>query len=156
MVRWVAETGNVIRDSSGKAIRMLGVVQDITEQKKAQMEIRKLNEQLEQRVHERTAELTAANQQLREEILRRKRLEKEILEISEREQTRIGRELHDSLGQQLTGIAIMSKALQQRLASRSPDEAARAGELRSSPAGPSRKPANSPGDCTRSPWMRTA
>ena len=129
MVRWVAETGNVIRDSSGKAIRMLGVVQDITEQKKAQMEIRKLNEQLEQRVHERTAELTAANQQLRGEILRRKRLEKEILEISEREQTRIGRELHDSLGQQLTGIAIMSKALQQRLASRSPDEAARAGEL---------------------------
>lgn len=128
-VRWVAETGDVVRDSQGRAIRMLGVVQDITERKKTQLEIRKLNEDLERRVLERTAELTEANRHLREEIQRRKRLEKEILEISEGEQTRIGRELHDSLGQQLTGIAIMSKVLQQRLVARSPEEAARAGEL---------------------------
>ncbi|MEN6427240.1 MAG: PAS domain-containing protein [Phycisphaerales bacterium] len=128
-VRWVSETGDVIRDPGGRAIRMLGVVQDITDWKKAQTEIRKLNEQLEHRVAERTAELTEANRHLRDEMQRRKHLEKEILEISEREQTHIGRELHDSLGQQLTGIAIMSKVLQQRLASRSPEEAARAGEL---------------------------
>ncbi|MEN6577300.1 MAG: PAS domain-containing protein [Phycisphaerales bacterium] len=128
-VRWVSETGDVIRDPAGRAVRMLGVVQDITDRKKAQMEIRKLNEQLEHRVAERTAELTEANRHLRNEMQRRKHLEKEILEISEREQTHIGRELHDSLGQQLTGIAIMSKVLQQRLASRSPEEAARAGEL---------------------------
>ncbi len=128
-VRWVFETGDVIRDSGGRAVRMLGVVQDITERKITQMEIRKLNEQLEHRVAERTAELTEANRHLQNEMQRRKRLEKEILEISEREQTRIGRELHDSLGQQLTGIAIMGKVLQQRLAAQSPGEAARAGEL---------------------------
>ncbi len=128
-LRWVAETGDVIRDAAGKAIRMVGLVRDITERKKAQIELHKLNEQLEQRVIERTAELTEANRQLREEMRRRKRLEQEILEISEREQTRIGRELHDSLGQQLTGIAIMSKVLQQRLAVQSPEEATRAGEL---------------------------
>ena len=62
-------------------------------------------------------------------MLRRKRLEKEILEISEREQTRIGRELHDSLGQQLTGVAIMSKVLQQRLDDPGPGGGRRAGEL---------------------------
>ena len=39
------------------------------------------------------------------EITERKRLEKEILEIGERERRRIGRDLHDDLCQQLTGIA---------------------------------------------------
>lgn len=128
-VRWIAETGDVIRDPSGAAVRMVGVAQDVTERKKAQVEIQKLNEQLEQRVIERTAELTEANRQLREEMRRRQRLEQEILEISEREQTKIGRELHDSLGQQLTGIAIMAKVLQQRLETHAPQDAARAGEL---------------------------
>lgn len=127
--RWVSETGDVVRNAEGEAIRMLGVVRDITGQKEAELEVRRLNEQLEQRVLERTTELTESNRQLREEMKRRKRLEREILEISEREQTRIGRELHDSLGQQLTGVAIMSKVLQQRLAQHSPEEAARAGEI---------------------------
>ena len=128
-VRWVSETGDVIRDARGKAVRMLGVVQDITDRKQAEREIRKLNEELEQRVLARTTELTQANKQLREEIARRRRLEKEILEISEREQRRIGRELHDSLGQQLTGVAIISKVLEQKLERQSIKEAANAKEI---------------------------
>jgi PAS domain S-box-containing protein len=128
-VRWVCETGDVMRDAEGKAVRMLGVVQDITDRKQAEQEIRKLNEELEQRVLARTTELTHANKQLREEISRRIRLEKEVLEISEREQRRIGRELHDSLGQQLTGIAIISKVLEQKLERQSIKEAANAKEI---------------------------
>lgn len=128
-VRWVSETGDVMRDAAGKAVRMLGVVQDITDRKQAEQEIRKLNEELEQRVVVRTTEVTQANKQLREEISRRRRLEKEILEISEREQRRIGRELHDSLGQQLTGIAIISKVLEQKLQRQSLEEAANAKEI---------------------------
>lgn len=128
-VRWVSETGDAMRDPEGNAVRMLGVVQDITDRRQTEQEIRALNEELEQRVLARTKELTRANKQLREEISRRRRLEKEILEISEREQRRIGRELHDSLGQQLTGIAIISKVLEQKLHRQSLKEAASAKEI---------------------------
>lgn len=47
-IRWIAETGDAIRDSSGKAIRMLGIVQDITERKTAQELSRKLSMVVEQ------------------------------------------------------------------------------------------------------------
>jgi PAS domain S-box-containing protein len=50
------------------------------------------------------------------DITERKRLEQAIHEISAEEQRRIGRDLHDGLGQHLTGIAFMSKVQEQRLA----------------------------------------
>lgn len=55
--------------------------------------------------------LSKANEKLHREIAARHRLEKEILEISEREQQRIGRHLHDDLGQQLAAISYMSHIL---------------------------------------------
>ena len=50
------------------------------------------------------------------DITERKQLEKAILEISAREQRRIGQDLHDGLGQHLTGIAFMAKVHEARLA----------------------------------------
>lgn len=44
-------------------------------------------------------------------------LEQRILEISEEERRRIGHDLHDGLGQHLTGIALLTQALKQRLSS---------------------------------------
>ncbi|MDZ7656023.1 MAG: ATP-binding protein [Sulfurimicrobium sp.] len=55
---------------------------------------------------------------------RLRQLEQEIMEISEREREHIGHELHDGLGQQLTGIAFLSKALAQKLITRKLKEAA--------------------------------
>ncbi|RPJ86987.1 MAG: PAS domain S-box protein, partial [Acidobacteria bacterium] len=49
------------------------------------------------------------------DISEKKRLEREILEISGREQRRIGQDLHDTLGQNLAGAAFLGKALQQKL-----------------------------------------
>lgn len=42
-------------------------------------------------------------------------LEKQLLEISSREQRRIGQDLHDVLGQQLTGLAFLARILQEKL-----------------------------------------
>ncbi len=58
-----------------------------------------------------------------------KRLENAILEISAREQRRIGQDLHDGLGQHLTGIAFLSKVQEQRLGEKSLPETADAGKI---------------------------
>jgi two-component system sensor kinase FixL len=50
------------------------------------------------------------------DITEQKNLEREILEISKREQEKLGQLLHDSLGQQLTGIAFKCKVLEKKLA----------------------------------------
>ena len=63
------------------------------------------------------------------DISDRKRLERTVLEISEREQRRIGQDLHDGLGQHLTGIAFMSKVQEQKLAERNIPEAADAKKI---------------------------
>jgi PAS domain S-box-containing protein len=52
------------KDDRGMVLGLLGTVQDITDRKRAEAEIRELNRSLEQRVQERTAELRAANQEL--------------------------------------------------------------------------------------------
>jgi two-component system CheB/CheR fusion protein len=63
------------------------------------------------------------------DITERKRLEKENLEISEREQRRIGQDLHDGLCQHLAGIEMLSQVLADKLEPRFKDSAARATEI---------------------------
>ncbi len=63
------------------------------------------------------------------DITERKHLEKTILEISGREHRRIGQDLHDGLGQHLTGIAFMSKVQEQKLVEKSMPEAADAAKI---------------------------
>ncbi|MHC4440038.1 MAG: sensor histidine kinase [Planctomycetota bacterium] len=66
-----------------------------------------------------TVNLTTTNEQLQQEVKDRKRLEKELLSIIEQERQRIGLELHDSIGQQLTGIAFMMEVLGEKLSDKS-------------------------------------
>src|SRR5208282_6070666 len=63
------------------------------------------------------------------DITERKRLEEAILEISAQEQRRIAQDLHDGLGQHLTGIAFMSKVLEERLSDKSLPEAVEAAKI---------------------------
>jgi len=55
------------------------------------------------------------------DITERKRLEQEILDVSGRERQSIGRDLHDGLGQELTGVALMLRGLATRIQTRCPD-----------------------------------
>jgi len=57
------------------------------------------------------------------DITERKRLETEIAEVSNREQQRIGQDLHDGLCQELAGIELMCQVLEQKLGAKSKAEA---------------------------------
>src|SRR5213079_1378866 len=81
----------------------------------AEAALKKSKDLLEKRVQARTADLRAANQELKNEITRRKGLEGQILEITDREQERLGQELHDGLCQQLTAIGFLARANALRL-----------------------------------------
>ena len=84
--------------------------------------LRSLQRELEARVQQRTAAL-------KEEMAERERLERELLEISEREQRRIGQDLHDSLCQHLTGTTLAVQVLEEKLAARNLPEASEANKV---------------------------
>jgi len=89
-IRHVRNLGEIKWGENGKAITLLGTMQDITE---------------------------------------RKQLEKSILGISEKIRSEIGLELHDELGQQLTGIGFFGKMLENKLATHGMIEAADAARI---------------------------
>ncbi|MGZ8899096.1 MAG: PAS domain-containing sensor histidine kinase [Limisphaerales bacterium] len=70
-------------------------------------------------------DITHRKQQEQEHI----ELEKQVLEISERERRRIGQDLHDGLGQHLTGIELMVQALESKLQSVSPEAVTQAARI---------------------------
>lgn len=83
--------------------------------RKSEEDLRRAHEELEARVEKRTADLKAANLKLEKVLEERRRLENELLEIAENERRRIGFDLHDDLGQRLTGVSMMVKGLEQKL-----------------------------------------
>ena len=84
--------------------------------------LRSLKRELEMRVVDRTRALTHA-------MTERQRLEEEILAISEREQRRLGHELHDGLCQHLTATAMAGQVLGERLSAQGLPEAADAAQV---------------------------
>jgi len=120
-----------LNDAQGTVTGWLWSVTDITELKGAEEALRHAHDQLEERVQQRTADLAAAYAELRNAIDARKRLEHELLDITERERRRIGVELHDDLGQRLTGVAFMLKSLELNLKKRKAKEADSASKIHS-------------------------
>ncbi|MDQ6859962.1 MAG: sensor histidine kinase, partial [Verrucomicrobiota bacterium] len=69
---------------------------------------------------ERTQDLVATNNELERTMAQRQQLEKELLEISEREKRRIGEDLHDMVCQELTATALFLKTAAKKLSTESP------------------------------------
>ena len=118
---FAARLETVVLQNTVSGVRYhLIAVTDITERQQAEAQRRQFNTELEQRVTERTRELRAAVTELEQEMAERKRLELEILDISEREQRKFGFDLHDGLGQELTGLSMLSHALGEDLQGHAP------------------------------------
>ena len=93
-------------------------------------ELYALNQDLEERVQERTQELLDFSRRLEAEAINRKRLEQEVTRVAEAERQRIGQDLHDDLQQQLGAIAILSDMLHNQLQSDSSAHAQSMSQIR--------------------------
>jgi len=95
--------GSIVKDPQTSSIRFRVAVTNITEQKHAEEQLRT--------------------------ITQRRFMEKEILDITEKERKLIGQELHDGVGQVLTGIAVKCKGLSLKLTGKSSGEIKEALEI---------------------------
>jgi PAS domain S-box-containing protein len=117
-VIWVNVSASPVRDQQGKTQSAIAVAVDITARKRAEAALRRSKKLLEKLVRQRTKALRVSNIELQAEIVRRKGLEGELLDVSDREQQRIGQELHDGVCQQLTAIGFLARATALRLKNR--------------------------------------
>ncbi|MFO0847224.1 MAG: PAS domain S-box protein [Gemmataceae bacterium] len=87
------------------------VARDLTDRKRMEDELRAARDQLERRVAERTADLAGAIDSLEREMARRRELAGRLATAQENERRRVARELHDSVGQLLSGLGLAVQAV---------------------------------------------
>jgi PAS domain S-box-containing protein len=104
-------------DDEGGTLRGFAkVARDATDQRRIEDELAHARDEMEQRVVERTRELLATNNELERTMAQRQQLERELLEISDREKRRIGEDLHDVVCQELTATALFLKSTAKKIA----------------------------------------
>ncbi len=83
--RWVLGKGLTAKDAAGRPLYMTGACVDITERKKGELELRRLNDTLEERVAQRTEELAAAHKQLLAEVQEREAVTEQLRQAQKME-----------------------------------------------------------------------
>ena len=109
---WLESQTYLVRDENGLPQHIQISARDVTTRGQAKIAVER-----------KTAELRDANAALEIEVRSRQKLERNILLTIEKKPEQVGLQLHDKLGQDLTGIALLTKTLAQRLAGHSPGEA---------------------------------
>jgi len=92
-IRWQRWSDRAIFDKNGGVIEYQSVGRDITRQKEAEIQLKKYKGTLEQRVQDRTSELSMTNLKLEKEIEDRKKIQKKLT-ISSNEKDLLLREVH--------------------------------------------------------------
>ncbi len=103
-VTWVAGQAFMLRDEAGEATGYIGTITDITDRVLAESRLRALNETLEQRVSERTADVRRQSEHLRA-------LAVQIGRAEQRERRRLASVLHDHVQQLLVAARLRTEAL---------------------------------------------
>lgn len=98
-IRYIESQSSVVKDANGQVKNVLVVSRDITERKQVEQSMQRAKEAAEAALE------------------RAKMAERRIINISEETRERIGQELHDDLGQHLTGVAFLSEVLNKKLSS---------------------------------------
>ncbi|MFM0213736.1 ATP-binding protein [Paraburkholderia sediminicola] len=84
-LHWAELRARLVRDGSPGGMRLVGVASDVTARKTAEDSLRRVNETLEAKVAERTAELERAHQVVLDEIRQRERTEELLRQVQKME-----------------------------------------------------------------------
>lgn len=105
-------------DETGKHTGYAKIARDLTERIEFQEELQEAKDNLEVKVTERTKDLNDSNESLRVEVTRRTQSEKlrvallrKIVQTQEDERKRIARDIHDHIGQGMTGLQLKLQLL---------------------------------------------
>ena len=99
---WVSFSSSLVRNDAGEPFAVEGLLTDISERKKSEEEVLRLNEELEQRVIERTSQLETANTELRQIT---SQLETAYQELKAAQSRVLQQEKMASIGQLAAGVA---------------------------------------------------
>jgi PAS domain S-box-containing protein len=119
-VFWARINYSLVRDLEGQPDYLIGIIEDIDEQKRVQERLAEQEAEylltLQQRVTERTHELEEINQRLQKEIRHRAKIEKELAtkaadEAVTADRTRLARDLHDAVTQTLFSASLIAEVL---------------------------------------------